>query len=71
MAKRKKNRKPKNSNARKTISTSVVEQSSEKHIAYIQLGTEIIKFLNLVMIELKLEDWLVPIIKNMTSNILF
>lgn len=71
MAKRKKNRKPKNSNAGKNISNPNLEQYSEKHIAYVKLITEIFKFINLITIELKLDDWLVPFVQNMASNILF
>lgn len=70
MAHRKKKRKPKNSNVNNTQSNIIVEQNSDKQIAYVQLVVEIFKFINLMIVELKLEEWLVPVIQKVVNNIL-
>ncbi|MFD1438224.1 hypothetical protein HLH14_08280 [Acinetobacter sp. ANC 4282] len=66
MARRKK--KPKNSNGKKLNSQSrFIELKIEKHTAYIKLVVEIFKCINLLLIELKLDNWLIPIIKAFLS----
>lgn len=62
MARRKKN--PKNSNVKNLNSQSkFMELKIEKHTAYIKLVVEIFKCINLLLIEFKLDNWLIPIIK--------
>ncbi|MCG2608334.1 hypothetical protein LZZ98_07255 [Acinetobacter sp. SM34] len=62
MARRKK--KPKNSNVKNLNSQSkFMELKIEKHTAYIKLVVEIFKCINLLLIEFKLDNWLIPIIK--------
>lgn len=71
MAHRQKKRKPKNSNVRKNQLDLSSKQDSEKLIVYMQLLIEIFKFINLMVVELKLEEWLAPVIHKVVNNILF
>lgn len=67
MAKPKKKR-SKNSNVkkqRKQQKAPVVNQSTEKHIAYVKLATSIFNTISVVITQLKFDEWLVPILRSM------